>query len=81
MQPFLTQSGSLTWESFFTDALIQKTPRTPLAYRKKELNREYLKEHAASAIEATLPNLGFNLSNSLVAGPIPQCVTLNLSTF
>lgn len=41
---------------------VQKTKGTYLAYRKKELNREYLKERATSAIEATLPSLGFNAS-------------------
>lgn len=59
---FIDSERFFSWESFFTDALIQKTKDTYLAYRKKELNREYLKEHAASAIEATLPSLGFNAS-------------------
>ena len=40
----------------------KKTKDTYLAYHKKELNREYLKERAASAIEATRPSLGFNAS-------------------
>ena len=59
---FIDSERFFSWESFFTDALIQKTKGTYLAHRKKELNREYLKEHAASTIEATLPSLGFNAS-------------------
>ena len=59
---FIDSERFFSWESFFTDALVQKTKDTYLVYRKKELNCEYLKGHVVRVIETTLPNLGFNAS-------------------
>lgn len=55
---FIESHDYFSWESFFTQELIEKTAGTYLEYHKRSLNSNYLKDHEFHAIASQLEASG-----------------------